>query len=87
MKKYLNYFLIFALVPVLVLSSCKKTDDDNDDDPTVEKGNYTDLKNYMVGAGLDLTDVLIDGWVKPASAVVDSATSTIISNSGILMIN
>ena len=77
MKKYLNYFLIFALVPVLVMSSCKKTDDDDDGDPTVEKGDYTDLKNYMVGAGLDLTDVLITGWVKPASAVVDSATSTI----------
>ena len=68
MKKYLNYFLILLIVPTIVISSCKKTEDE---DPPVAKGTYADLKNYMVAEGLDLTDVLVDGWVKPASAVVD----------------
>jgi rhodanese-related sulfurtransferase len=77
MKKYLNYFLILLIVPTIVISSCKKTDDDSDD--TVKKGTYADLKNYMAGAGLDLTDVLVSdpAWVVPASAVVDSNDYTV----------
>ena len=75
MKKFANYLMIILVVPALVLSSCKKTDDT--EDPPVEKGSYADLKAYMVADGLDLTDVLIDGWVKPASAVVDTNTYTI----------
>ena len=75
MKKYLNYFLILLIVPAIVISSCKKTDDTNDD-PT-KKGTFADLKNYMVAEGLDLTDLLVDGWVKPANAVVDTNDFTI----------
>jgi len=77
MKKFVNYLMIILFVPALVLSSCKKDEDEDTDDPTVEKGNYADLKSYMVSNSFDLTDVLVDGWVKPASAVVDSATFTI----------
>ncbi len=75
MKKYLNYFLIFALVPVLVLSSCKKTDDDDTtDDPATE---FEILKSYMADNDLDLADIYgskDDGtfWVKPGSAVIDT---------------
>ncbi|OQX79373.1 MAG: hypothetical protein B6D61_03700 [Bacteroidetes bacterium 4484_249] len=75
MKKFANYLMIILIVPALVLSSCKKTEDT--DEPEVKKGNYADLKTYMVANGFDLTDVLVDGWVKPASAVVDTNTYTI----------
>jgi rhodanese-related sulfurtransferase len=77
MKKYLNYFLILLIFPTLIISSCKKDDDDNNN-PT-QKGTYADLKNYMAGAGLDLTDVLVSdpAWVVPASAVVDTIDFTI----------
>ncbi len=68
MKKIVNYFLILLMVPAMVLTGCKKTDDD---EPEVKKGTYADLKEYMVASGFDLTDVLVDGWIKPANAVVD----------------
>ncbi len=69
MKKYVNYLMIMLIVPVLVISSCKKEVD--------EKGDFADLKTYVEAEGLDLTDVLIDGWVKPASAVVDESDFTV----------
>ncbi len=77
MKKFFKYAILLLLVPTFVLVSCKKTDDT--DDPVVEKGTYADLKSYMVAEGFDLTDVLVTdpGWVKPASAVVDTNNSTI----------
>jgi len=58
MKKFLNYLLILALVPALVLTSCKK---DEDDDPD-KKGTFEDLKEYMVDENLDLP-ALLSGWV------------------------
>jgi len=67
MKKFLNYLLILALVPTLVLTSCK---DDENDDPTVEKGTFADLKNYMVANDLDLP-ALLDGWVIAPKMVAD----------------
>jgi rhodanese-related sulfurtransferase len=77
MRKYLNLFIVMAIIPLMVMTSCKKTDDDDDGGSTTKKGTYADLKNYMLGAGLDLTDVLITGWVVPASNVVDSNDYTI----------
>jgi len=75
MKKTRIYLLIIALVPTLLMSSCKKTDDSAD--PIVQKGSFADLKTYAMASGYDLTDVLIDGWVKPASAIVDTNDYTI----------
>jgi len=59
MRKFANYLLIILIVPVLVLSSCKK---DSTDDPTASKGTFADLKSYMVASDLDLP-ALLDGWV------------------------
>ena len=73
MRKYVNYLMIMLIVPVLVISSCKE----KTVDPPVEKGNFADLKTYVMAEGLDLTDVLIDGWIKPASAVVDESDFTV----------
>lgn len=74
MKKITSYLLIVLMVPVLFMSSCKK---DTTNDPTVQKGTFADLKTYMMANSFDLTDVLVDGWVKPASAVVDTNDYTI----------
>lgn len=64
MKKFLNYFLILALVPVLVLSSCSK-----DEDPEEEvKGTFTDLKNHLVNSNMDLPNIL-DSWITSAEAI------------------
>ena len=72
MRKYVNYLMIMLIVPVLVISSCKKPEE-----PTDKKGTFGDLKSYVMAEGLDLTDVLVSGWVKPASAVVDTNDYTI----------
>lgn len=64
MKKFLNYFLILLIVPVLVLNSCK---DDETEDPVV-KGTFADLKTYLVNNSMDLPDVL-DGWITTAEAI------------------
>jgi rhodanese-related sulfurtransferase len=72
MKKYANYLMIMLIVPVLVISSCKKPETTKE-----ETGTFSDLKSYVMAEGLDLTDVLINGWVKPASAVVDTSDFTI----------
>ncbi|MCF8367555.1 MAG: rhodanese-like domain-containing protein [Bacteroidales bacterium] len=67
MKKFLNYFLILTLVPVLVLSSCKK---DEEDTPEEAKGTFVDLKDYMVVNDLDLP-TLLDGWVIDPKMIAD----------------
>ena len=70
MKKIANYLMIILIVPVLVLSSCKK-------DPTESKA-FEDFKNYMVVSNLDLP-VLLDGWIVApklttvTGGIVDSA--------------
>jgi len=66
MKKFLNYFIVFLIVPALFIGGCKKTDDN----PTVEKGNFTTLKTYLISNSLDLTDIL-NGWIVSAEGVHD----------------
>ena len=61
-----NYLMIILIVPVLVLSSCKK----DSDDPTAPKGTFADLKSYMVANDLDLP-ALLDGWVIAPKLISD----------------
>jgi len=74
MKKLLNLALILALVPVLMMTSCKK------DEPAAVNA-YTTLKTYMVTNALDLPDLAKNWVVDPKSTnmggIVDSVTSTI----------
>lgn len=65
MKKLMNYVIILALVPTLLLTSCKK-----DPPPVVETDYYQIMADYMVANHLDLTD-LLSNWVIAASSVVD----------------
>jgi len=65
MKKLMNYVVILALVPTLLLTSCKK-----DPPPVVETDYYKIMADYMVANHMDLTDLLAN-WVIPASTVVD----------------
>jgi rhodanese-related sulfurtransferase len=67
MKKYLNYFIVFLIVPALFLGGCKQKDDDN---PTVEKGNFNTLKTYLIENTLDLPDML-NGWIVSAEGIHD----------------
>jgi len=67
MKKFLNYFLILALVPALVFTSCKKDEEDTPEDP---KGTFADLKDYMVVNNFDLP-ALLDGWVTAPKMIAD----------------
>lgn len=66
MKKFLNYFLILAIVPVLVLSSCKK--DEEETPPDAPKGTFADLKTYLVDNDMDLPNIL-DAWITTAEAI------------------
>lgn len=66
MKKFLNYFLILAIVPVLVLSSCKK--DEEETPPDAPKGTFADLKTYLVDNDMDLPNIL-DAWITGASDI------------------
>lgn len=61
MKKFLKYFLILALVPVLVLTSC--SDDDDDNPPPEVKGTFADLKTYLVDNDMDLPTVTSGGFI------------------------
>ena len=66
----------WRLVMVLVLSlglmvGCTKDEEDD------EVGNFETLSSYMQENGLDLPDQIASGWVKPASAVVDTNDYTI----------
>lgn len=63
MKRILNYAIIIALVPLFILSSCKK---DEDPEPQVDK--FETLKDYMVANNMDLSDILTD-WITTADAV------------------
>lgn len=68
MKKFLSYFLILALVPVLLLSSCKK---DEEETPAEPKGTFADLKSYMEINNYDLPALTAPGWVVAPKMVAD----------------
>lgn len=74
MKKLLNIAVILALVPVFMITSCKK------DEPEAVNA-YLTLKTYMVTNALDLPDLAKNWIIDPKSTnmggVVDSITSTI----------
>ncbi len=60
MKKFINYFLLAAILPALIITGCK----DNTDPVPAEKGNFETLKSYMVANDLDLLgDQLLASWV------------------------
>jgi len=76
MKKFLKYLLIFALVPALVLSSCKK--DEEDENPDTTPDQFETLRTYMADNDMDITDLYrskADGtfWVKAGAGIVDSS--------------
>lgn len=64
MNRFAKFFLFVALVPALVLTSCKKSDDDT------QTGNFETLKTYMVAQGLDLP-ALLDKWAIDAKLTTD----------------
>lgn len=74
MKKLINFAVLLALVPVLMMTSCKK------DEPDAVNA-YQTLKAYMVTNTMDLTDLAKNWIVDPKSTamsgIVDSVTSTI----------
>lgn len=74
MKKLINLALLLALVPVLMMTSCKK------DEPDAVNA-YQTLKAYMVTSTLDLPDLaknwIVDPKSKAMGGVVDSVNSTI----------
>lgn len=74
MKNLLKIAVLLAIVPVLMMSSCKK------DEPEAVNA-YLTLKTYMVTNTLDLPDVLKNWIVDPKSTntggIVDSVTGTI----------
>lgn len=78
MKKFINYFLLVAILPALVLTGCK---DDSDPEPAA-KGNFETLKTFMVANDLDLP-TLLAGWViapkltTETGGIVEPTTNTI----------
>ncbi|MDK2910395.1 MAG: hypothetical protein PWR20_1962 [Bacteroidales bacterium] len=75
MNRFAKFFLFVALVPALVLTSCKKSDDNT------QTGNFETLKTYMVAQGLDLP-ALLDKWAIDAKlttegGIVDSTDHSI----------
>ncbi len=75
MKNILKIALLLAIIPVFMISSCKK------DEPEAVNA-YLTLKTYMATNTLDLPDVLKNWIVDPkstnmAGGIVDSVTGTI----------
>lgn len=67
MRTFLKYAIIFALVPAMLFTSCKK----ENEDPTQERqtdAEFQILKNYLIEQNLDINNILTD-WVIPASSV------------------
>jgi len=67
MKKLMYYVLVLFIVPAVLFSSCKEKEENVD---------FTTLKTYLVDNNLDV-DAMLDGWITPASAVVDTTDSSI----------
>ncbi len=73
MRKLINIAVILALVPVLMMTSCKK------DEPEAENA-YLTLKSYMVTNAMDLPDLAKNWVIDPKSTAmgggIDSITGT-----------
>jgi rhodanese-related sulfurtransferase len=73
MKKLIQFSILLALLPVLMITSCKK-----DAPETVNA--YVTLKTYMVANSLDLPDLAKSWIIDPKSTAmggpIDSVTST-----------
>jgi rhodanese-related sulfurtransferase len=77
MKNLKKYFLLIALIPALLLSSCKKDAPDAPDvDPSL---SFKALKTYLVSNNMDLPNVL-DSWITTADAVNTVMTDTDATN-------
>lgn len=70
MKRFINYFLFFAILPAFIITGCK---DDTTDPPAPAKGDYSTLSTYMVNNGLDLPDILSSptNWVVAPKLMAD----------------
>ena len=73
MKKLQNSMILLALVPLMVLVSCK------DEDIVPENESFNILTTYMAENNLDLPDVL-DGWITSAPATEADAAAFISSS-------
>ena len=73
MKKFLKYAILIAIIPALILTSCKDDDDDLTPDSKTDV-EFQTLKTYLIEQNLDLDDILVD-WVIPASTVNTSLSS------------
>jgi len=70
-KNFFKYVLIaFALTGIL-FTSCNKDDDDDDDDTSINY--YQEMKTYMTGSSLDLSDVVSE-WIITAADVNTNGT-------------
>lgn len=69
MKKVLKFTVLFALIPLLMVS-CK---DDNDDNQPAES-SFEILKTYLQNNNMDLTDML-DSWITTAADVNENLDS------------
>ncbi len=67
MKNIFKFLFLFVFVPMLVTTSCKK-------DPVESTAEFDVLTKYLKDNNMDLSDITAPGWIKPGSAIVDSAT-------------
>lgn len=66
MKNFLRIAIIIALMPAVILTSCKK------DKPAPNNDAYATLASYMTANSLDLTDMLHSGdWIIDAKLTTD----------------
>ena len=66
MKKIVKFALLFAIIPMLSITSCKK--DNTDPIERQTDPEFQTLVTYMAANSMDLSDVLAD-WITTASAV------------------
>ncbi len=62
MKKLMYYVLVLFIVPAVLFSSCKETEENVD---------FSTLKTYLTENNMDV-DAMLDGWITAASAAVDT---------------
>ncbi|MEA3445279.1 MAG: rhodanese-like domain-containing protein, partial [Bacteroidota bacterium] len=67
MKKLSFYLIAFLMVPAFLFTGCKEEEEDS---------SFDVLKTHLVANNLDI-DAMLDGWITPASAVVDTSDFSI----------